>query len=168
MSTQELPAQAPDFTLDHVLGHSVSLGDFRGRKVVVVFGGRESAPQLKQGIGEIRSSYGPGELPVIGVSDLQGAPRAARIIVKSQLKKAYEEAVKDETATLQAAGKPPLSDPLKEVIMLMDWSGEVIGGFGLSGVDQEAVGVVLDGDGKILGSGSGTQLGEQVLAVLSA
>jgi hypothetical protein len=52
--------------------------------------------------------------------------------------------------------------------MLMEWSGDVVGAFGLSGVDKEAVGVVVDGDGKILGSGSGTQLGEQVLAVLSA
>jgi peroxiredoxin len=168
VSDPELPAQAPDFTLDHILGHKVSLSDFRGRKLVVVFGGRDSAPQLKQGIHTIRSSYGPDELPVIGVSDLQSAPRAARIIVKSQLKKAYEEAVKDETATLQEAGKPPMSDPAKDVIMLMDWSGEAVGGFGLSGVDKQAVGVVVDGEGKILGSGGGTQLGEQVLAVLSA
>lgn len=168
MSTQQLPAQAPDFTLDHVLGHAVSLADFSGRTVVVVFGGRESAPQLKQGIHAIRSSKGPDELPVIGVSDLQSAPRAARIVVKSQLKKAYQEAVQDETATLAAAGKPPLSDPPKDVIMLMDWSGDVIGAFGLSGVDREAVGVVVDGDGKILGAGSGAQLGEQVLAILSA
>jgi hypothetical protein len=168
VSTQQLPAQAPDFTLDHVLGHAVSLADFSGRTVVVVFGGRESAPQLKQGIHAIRSSRGPDELPVIGVSDLQSAPRAARIVVKSQLKKAYQEAVQDETATLAAAGKPPLSDPPKDVIMLMDWSGDVIGAFGLSGVDKEAVGVVVDGDGKILGAGSGAQLGEQVLAILSA
>jgi len=90
VSTQQLPAQAPDFTLDHVLGHKVSLGDFRGRRVVVVFGGRESAPQLRQGIRTIRASHDPDELPVIGISDLQGAPRAARIIVKGQLKKAYE------------------------------------------------------------------------------
>lgn len=168
MATQQLPAQAPDFTLDHVLGHTVSLGEFRGRTVVVVFGGRESAPQLKTGIGAIRMSHGPQELPVIGVSDLQSAPRAARIVVKSQLKKAYNEAVEDETATLAAAGKPPMADPTREVIMLMDWSGDVVNGFGLSGVDQEAVGVVVDGDGKILGAGSGTQLGEQVLAILSA
>lgn len=168
MSTQQLPAQAPDFTLDHVLGHAVSLGDFRGRTVVVAFGGRESAPQLKQGINAIRASKGPDELPVIGVSDLQAAPRAARIVVKSQLKKAHQEAVQDETATLAAAGKPPLADPAKDVIMLMDWSGDVIGAFGLSGVDQEAVGVVVDGDGNILGAGSGAQLGEQVLAILSA
>jgi len=168
VSTQQLPAQAPDFTLDHVLGHAVSLGDFRGRTIVVVFGGRESAPQLKQGIHTIRVKHHPDELPVIGVSDLRAAPRAARIVVKSQLKKAFQEAVQDETATLKDAGKPPLGDPSKDVIMLMDWSGEVVDGFGLSGVDQEAVGVVLDGDGKILGSGSGAQLGEQVLAILSA
>jgi hypothetical protein len=168
VSTQQLPAQAPDFKLDHVLGHEVSLGDFRGRRVVVVFGGRESAPQLKQGIHELRVRYHPDELPVIGVSDLRAAPRAARIVVKGQLKKAFQEAVKDETATLAQAGKPPLGDPAKDVIMLMDWSGEVVDGFGLSGVDKEAVGVALDGDGKILGCGSGAQLGEQVLAVLSA
>ena len=76
--------------------------------------------------------------------------------------------MQDETASLAAAGKPPLSDPSREVIMLMDWSGDVIGAFGLSGVDQEAVGVVVDGEGKILGAGSGAQLGEQVLAILSA
>jgi len=168
VSTQQLPAQAPDFTLDHVLGHKVSLGDFRGRRVVVVFGGRESAPQLRQGIRTIRASHDPDELPVIGISDLQGAPRAARIIVKGQLKKAYEEAVKDQAATQQAAGKQPRADPSKDVVMLMDWSGEVVGAFGLSGVDKEAVGVVVDGDGTILGSGSGEQLGGQVLAVLSA
>jgi hypothetical protein len=164
----QLPAQAPDFTLDHILGHKVSLGDFRGRTVVVVFGGRESAPQLKQGIHTIRVQYHPDELPVIGVSDLRAAPRAARIVVKSQLKKAFQEAVQDETATLAETGKPPLGDPSKDVIMLMDWSGEVVDGFGLSGVDQEAVGVALDGDGRILGSGSGAQLGEQVLAILPA
>jgi hypothetical protein len=168
VSTQQLPAQAPDFTLDHVLGHSVSLGDFRGRTVVVVFGGRESAPQLKQGIHRLRVKHAPEELPVIGVSDLRAAPRAARIVVKSQLKKAFQEAVQDETATLQAAGKPPLTDPSKDVIMLMDWSGAVVDSFGCSGVDQEAVGVLVDGEGKILGSGSGAQLGEQILAILPA
>lgn len=162
------PQQAPDFTLDHILGHPVSLGDFRGRTVVVAFGGRESAPQLKQGITTIRASHDPDELPVIGVSDLQSAPRAARIVVKSQLKKAFQEAVKDETEVLRAAGRPPREDPSKDVIMLMDWSGDVVAGFGLSGVEREAVGVVVDGDGAILGSGSGAQLGEQVLAILSS
>ncbi len=168
MSAQQLPAQAPDFTLDHVLGHSVSFRDFSGRAVVVAFAGKDSAPQMKDGIGAIRRRYDPDELPIIGVSDLQGAPRAARIIVKSQLKKAFAEAVKDEAAILEAAGKPPRADPTQDVVMLMDWSGDVVRAFGLSGVDQEAVAVAIDANGRVLGSGSGAKFGEQILALLPA
>jgi hypothetical protein len=166
VSVGQLPEQAPDFTLEHILGHEVSLSDFRGRKVVVVFGGRESAEQVKEGIGAIRRVRGPDDLPVIGVSDLRAAPRPARIIVKSQLKKAYEGAVKEEAAFAEAAGWQAPEDPSKSVIMLMDWGGEVTDSFGLSGVDQEAVGVVVDADGRIVGSGRGATLGEDVLSIV--
>jgi AhpC/TSA family len=168
MPIDKLPETAPDFTLDHILGHSVSLGDYRGQRVVIVFGGRESAPQIKQGISTIRRTYDPDELTIIGVSDLRAAPRPARILVKSQLKKAFEEAVRDQGADLAAAGKPPRQDPEKDVIMLMDWDGAVVDQYGVSGVDQEAAAVAVDGDGRIVGSGSGAQLGEQILASLGA
>ena len=58
MASQQLPEQAPDFTLEHVLGHHVSLSDYRGRWVVVVFGGTRSAAQLKDGLMTIRGRYG--------------------------------------------------------------------------------------------------------------
>jgi AhpC/TSA family len=164
----QLPAVAPDFTLDHILGHSVSLSDYRGKRVVVVFGGRESAEQIKQGISKIRQTHGPDEVAIVGVSDLRAAPRAARILVKSQLKKAFEEAVKSQEADLRAAGKDPGPDAAKDVVMVMDWSGSVVDEYGLSGVDKEAAAVVVDGGGQVLGSGTGAQLGEEVLAVLSA
>lgn len=164
MPVEQLPTQAPDFTLDHVLGHPVSLGDFKGRTAVVVFGGKDSAEQVKQGIDKIRRSKDPDELPVIGISDLREAPRPARILVKSQLKKALEEAVADQTALLEATGKAP-ADP-KDVIMLMDWKGEVVDAYGLSDVGQEAVAVVVDGDGKVLGSATGDDLGDGTLALL--
>ena len=166
MPVQQLPAEAPDFTLDHVLGHPVSLSEYRGRTVVVVFGGKDSAEQVKQGIDKIRRTHDPDELPVIGVSDLQEAPRAARIIVKSQLKKALEEAVADQSALLEAAGKPP-AEP-KDVIMLLDWKGEVVSAYGLTDVGREAAAVVIDGDGRILGSATGENLGDETLAILSA
>lgn len=168
MPIQQLPASAPDFTLDHILGHKVSLSDYKGKKVVVTFGGRESAGQIEQGIGTIRKGYDADELTIIGVSDLRAAPRPARIIVKNQIKKAYEGAVKAQDADLTAAGKPARQDPSKDVIMLLDWSGGVTDQFGLSGVDKEAAAVVVDGEGKVIGSGTGGQLGEQVIAVLSA
>jgi hypothetical protein len=166
VSEQQLPEEAPDFTLDHVLGHSVSLSEFRGRTVVAVFGGRDSAEQVKQAVQTIRGVHDPDQLPVLSISDLEAVPRPARIIPKQQLKKAFEEAVQDLSATLEASGKPPSDDPGKDVIMLMDWKGEAVHGFGLSGVDQEAVAVVVDGNGRILGSGSGAQAGDEVLALV--
>lgn len=168
MPIEQLPEVAPDFTLDHVLGDPVSLATYRGRRVVVVFGGRESAEQVKQGISVLRRSYDPDELTIIGISDLRAAPRPARILVKSQLKKAFEEAVQDQTADLAAAGKPARSDPAADVLMLMDWSGEVVDQFGVSGVDQEAAAVAVDGEGRIVGSGTGAQLGEEIRAALPA
>jgi AhpC/TSA family len=164
----QLPAVAPEFTLDHILGHKVSLSDYKGRKVVVTFGGRLSAPQIEQGIGTIRKTYDPDELPIIGVSDLRAAPRPARILVKNQIKKAYEGAVKAQDADLAAMGKPARTDPSKDVVMLLDWSGGVTDQFGVTDAENEAAAVVVDGEGKVIGSGTGTQLGEQVLAVLPA
>ena len=168
MPIEQLPEVAPDFTLEHILGHEVSLSDYRGRKVVVTFGGRESVPQIEQGIAAIRKQYDPDQVTIVGVSDLRAAPRPARIIVKNQIKKAYEGAVKAQDADLQAAGKPPREDPSKDVIMLLDWSGEVTDSFGVAGADKEAAAVALDGEGKVRGAGTGERLGDEILAVLAS
>lgn len=160
MASQQRSTQAPDFKLEHVLGHAVSLSDYRGKKVVVVFGGTGSAKQLKDGIMTIRRRLGADRVAVISVSDLRKAPRPARRVVKGKLKKVYEEAVKEASA-LPTAG----SDPSKDIIMLTDWSGEVIDRFGLD-VNEVAVGVAIDEHGQILGYGSGDALGEQVLALV--
>jgi peroxiredoxin len=167
MAVGQLPEQAPDFTLDHILGHEVSLSDYRGRKTVVIFGGRQSAEQVKAGVEAIRKEYGAADLPVIGVSDLREAPRQARILVKSQLKRAFQEATASEAQAAEAAGRPA-GDPAQDVVMLMDWSGEVVDSFGVSDVEEEAAGVVVGEDGRVLGSGSGATLGEDVLALVGS
>ena len=166
MPIQQLPAVAPDFTLDHILGHKVSLSDYKGSTVVVTFGGRESASQIENGIGAIRQTYDPDQLTIIGVSDVRAAPRPARILVKNQIKKAYDGAVKAQDADMQSAGKPAREHPEKDVIMLLDWDGSVTDQFGLTGVDKEAAAVVVDGEGKVIGSGTGAELGAQVVAAL--
>ncbi|HEY1357694.1 MAG TPA: redoxin domain-containing protein [Thermoleophilaceae bacterium] len=157
----QLPEQAPDFTLEHVLGHHVSLSQYRGRWVVVLFGGTRSAGQLKDGIMTIRSRFGPDQVTVITVSDLRQAPRPARRVVKGKLKKQYDEAV-GQAAALPNAGPDPASD----ILMLIDWSGEVIDQYGLN-VDDEAVAIAINDQGQIVGSGSGAQLGEQIIAIWS-
>jgi hypothetical protein len=161
-----LPQQAPDFTLEHVAGHSVSLSDYRGQTVVTTFGGKDSAEQVQSAVQAIRGRYDPDEVAILGISDLGGVPRPVRTIAKSQLKKGFEAAVENLSGARQAAGKPPLADPAKDVVMLMDWKGEVPRSFGLSEVGQEAVAVAIDGDGRILGSGRGAQAGEEILPLL--
>jgi peroxiredoxin len=168
MPVDQLPAQAPKFTLEHVLGHAVSLDDYQGRTVVAMFGAKDSAEQVKQSVETIRDRYDPDELAILAVSDLESVPRPARIIAKTQLKKAFRSAAEDQSARMAAAGKQAPEDPAKTVVMLMDWKGDVVRGFGLSRVDEEAVGVVIDGDGRIVGSGAGAQAGEQILALLSS
>ena len=49
--------------------------------------------------------------------------------------------------------------------MLPDWQGQVAGAYGLSGVDRQAVAILVDGDGQIRGYGAGAQGGEQLLAL---
>lgn len=166
MPIQQLPATAPDFTLDHIAGHKVSLSDYSGQRVVVTFGGRESAEQIKSGIAALRASFLPDALPILGISDLRAAPRPARILVKSQLKKAYEEAVQANAADLRRAGREAPSDPSQDVLMLMDWSGEVVDDFGVVDVDQEAAAVLVAADGSVVGSGTGEHLADQIIALL--
>src|SRR5580693_2748989 len=92
------PSTAPDFELEHVVGHKVSFGQYKGQRIVITFGGKESSGQIEQGIGVIRKQYDPDQLTVIGVSDLSGVPKMVRAIARSQMKKAYEGAVKAQTA----------------------------------------------------------------------
>jgi hypothetical protein len=166
MPIQQLPAQAPDFTLDHIAGHQVSLSEFSGRRFVITFGGRESAEQIKDGIATLRQSHLPDSLPIVGISDLRAAPRPARILVKSQLKKAYEEAVQANAADHERAGRAASADPSQDVLILLDWSGEVVDSYGVADVDKEAAAVLVAADGSIVGAGTGPQFAEQILALL--
>jgi len=100
LPTQQL--QAPEFTLEHVLGHSVSLSEFRGRNVVVVFGSRNTTEQIKPGIQTIRRSLGDDQVAILAVLDLRAVPRPARKILKGKLRKGYE----DMTVADIAAGAP--------------------------------------------------------------
>lgn len=166
MTEPNIPAEAPEFTLDHILGHSVSLSDFRGRTVVAMFVGKESAAQTDGWTEKIRAEYDPDEMPILGVSDLREVPRPARIIAKKMMKKAFDEVVEEEAQAFRTHGKEPPEDPGKYVQMLLDWKGEVTGSFGIDDVSETAVGVVIDGDGRILAHGTGPAAGDDLFAAL--
>lgn len=157
--------QAPDFTLAHVTGRPVSLADYRGRPVVVIFGGRDSREQA-QGLGRaIRARHGPEALPIVLVLDLREAPRPLRGLARGVLRAAFAQAAREAAAGLRAAGQAAPADLSRLVVMLPDWDGAVTASFGLSGVDRRAVAVLIDSDGIIRGEGAGPQGAEEILAL---
>ena len=158
--------QAPDFTLDHILGHPVSLSNYRRRPVVVTFGGRDSSEQIRQIARTIRGRYGDEELPMLSVLDLRGVPKLLHSLVRNRLQHGYEEAVQEATTGMRALGRPVPQDKSSAIVLLPDWDGAVTQRFGLSGVDRQAVAVLIDGDGGIRGYGRGAQAGEQILALV--
>jgi hypothetical protein len=155
--------QAPDFTLEHIEGDPVSLSNYRGRAVVVAFSGRETADEMAGGIKELRRSYDHEQLPILAVADMGGIPRPARVIAKKQLKSGYNDAVKEASSELQAAGKPVPPGP-ELIVMLPDWDGSVASSFGVTDADKQSAMVLIDGDGNVRGQGRGPQAAQQILA----
>lgn len=167
MSIQQAQQQASDFTLTHLTGRTVSLHDFRGRPVAVIFGGKDSSEQAKQMGLTLRSRYNAEQLPILSVLHLPGLPRLIHGLIKRQVEKDYQRAIIDETAMLRAAGRPVPDDPSEFVIMLPDWEGKMAASFGLSGINEQAVGVMVDGNGYIRGYGVGAQGGQQLLSLFA-
>lgn len=166
MSTQQAQ-QAPNFNLSHVTGRPVSLSDYRGRPVVVMFGGRDSSDQVQQ-IGQtIRSRYDHEALPLVSILDLHGLPRMLQGMAKGRLQSGYQEAAQRAASNIQAAGQPVPADLSHLVVMAPDWDGKVTASFGLSGVDKQAVAVLVDAEGYIRGYGAGAQGGEQILSLFN-
>lgn len=156
---------APNFTLQHVTGRNVSLSEFQGRTVVMVFSGRDSVEQAQKIGQSIRARYDVYALPIISVLDMHGIPRMMQGLAKGRVQSGYDELVKIAANTLQASGKQLPADPSQVIIMLPDWDGNVTKSFGLQAVDQQAVAVLIDGNGYIRGYGAGAQGGDQVLAL---
>ena len=156
---------APNFTLQHIAGRNVSMSEFQGRTTVLIFSGRDSVEQARQ-IGQtIRSRYDVYALPIVSVLDMSGIPRMMQGLAKGRVQSGYEEMVKVATSSLQAQGKSMPADPSQAVMMCPDWDGSVTKSFGLQAVDQQAVAVLVDGQGYIRGYGAGAQGGDQILAL---
>lgn len=158
--------QAPNFTLEHITGnYSVSLSDFRGRMVVLLVAGRYSGDQAEQVATTLGRRFPPEQLPVISVLDMKGTPRMVQGLAKRDIDKVYRQAIQTATQAMQAQGQMPPPDMARVIIMLPDWQGQVAAAYGLSGVDRQAVAVLIDADGLIRGYGAGAQGGEQLLAL---
>jgi cytochrome oxidase Cu insertion factor (SCO1/SenC/PrrC family) len=155
---------APQFTLDHVEGHPVSLSDYRGRTVVVAMSDRHSAEEMVAGIDALRAHYDHDQLPILAVADMKGIPRPARVMAKKQMKKGFQEAVEKESTRLQAAGKQ-VPEGSQLVVMLPDWDGQVADSFGIADTDQASAFVLIDTEGNVRGYGRGAEAPQQIMGL---
>ncbi|MGI8554512.1 MAG: TlpA family protein disulfide reductase [Dehalococcoidia bacterium] len=158
--------KAPEFTLAHIEGRQVSLSDFRAHPVVLLFSGRESEQQGVAVEHALRGRYTSQEVPLVGVPDLHGVPRLLRAVAKNAVQSSYKKATEEAARGYQAAGKPVPQDLSQEVILLPDWDGKVVSSYGLTGVDKQAVAIVVDAQGNIKGQASGPQASERVLTLV--
>lgn len=157
---------APRFTAAHVAGHQVSLGDFAGRTVVVVLTNKDSADQARDIARAIRTRYTHDALPIISVADISGAPRAVRGVVRGLVKRGYTKAAEEYAADLAATGQPQPGDMARALIMVTDTDGSIVGGFGHAPLGSDAVAVVVDGNGVVVGQAVGAAAGAHVLSLL--
>lgn len=156
--------QAPNFTLEHIDGQQMSLSEFLGKPVVLVFAGKGAATQaetISRTVGQTLKE----RVNLVSVLHLAGVPKLARPIAKRDLKKTYEEATREAAADRQARGVP-LGDPARAVVMLMDWEGSVAQAYGITGIEDTAVAILIGPDGAVQGQVSGAQAGDQIVAHL--
>jgi nucleotide-binding universal stress UspA family protein len=157
--------QAPDFTLQHMAGHQVSLSQFRGTPVVLIISGKGASEQAKQ-IGQTLEDRYLDRVRVVSVLDMSGVPKLARPIANKMVERGYNEAVRDTTAKWQQAGRPVPANPADVVVFLKDPDGAVARSLGLTGVEDDAAAVVVGADGTLLSHARGAGAADQIAGAL--
>jgi hypothetical protein len=159
--------QAPNFKLSHIKGRAVALEDYRGRKLVAIFASKDTGEQARNITRALRARFRHDELATVSVLDMHSVPKLVQPVVKGLLNKAYGEAVEQLQGEFRAKGEPPPDDPSQFVVMLPDWDGKVTASFGIKDVKKEAVAVLIDENGRRVGSGTGEQAAHQILALIT-
>jgi hypothetical protein len=157
---------APQFTLEHINGQTMSLTEFLDKPVVLVFAGKSASEQAKQ-ISKTVASNLRGGVNLISIMRLAGVPKMARPLARRDLKKVYEEASNEAAADRVARGAP-VGDLARTVVMLGDWDGSVSQAYGVTGGDDEAVAIIVDQNGMVQAEMRGADAGQRIVAHFGA
>lgn len=158
---------APDFTLKHTAGHMVSLSDYRGTPVALIFSGRDSIDQAREIGWAVREVHRVEAVQIVIVLDLSEIPRMMASFARSRVQVGYEDLVRETITRFEALGYPLPDDIAQIVIMLPDWDGKVTASYGLKGVAQQTVAVLVDAEGTIVGQATGPDAPAQFLALFA-
>src|SRR3954449_7205029 len=143
------PAQAPNFTLKHVLGHPVSVSDYQGRYVLLLFCGRESAELARQIGWDVRAEHGVNEVQIVTIINLSEVSRMMYSFARGRVQVAYDDLVRETTERFQAGGWALPDDMSEIVVLLPDWDGKATASYGITDAAQQAVAVLVGPDSSI-------------------
>lgn len=151
-------SQLPALTLEAAgSGRSIALNDL-GRPAVIICHGQDTAKAAIEVNATVREQYAdPAQVLIASVIDLRQFPAMFHGMVKPELQKAYDK----------AAGKlPEGADPAEFVVLLPDWKGEATDALEAGGSTKEAVVLVADASGGIVGRHEGESAGQAALDLL--
>ncbi len=152
--------QLPDLTLTAAGSEKEFNLATLGAPAVIVCHGQHTAKAALEVNRTVRREHpDPQALVVASVIDLRQFPSMFRGMVKPELEKAYHQAAGD---------LPEGADPADLVILLPDWDGSVTDTLGAQGSTEQAVVLVADAAGNVLGTRQGDDLGAAALELLAA
>ena len=139
-------------------GREVSPRTCAGRRLVLIFHAQSTAWAAEQVNRAVRERYPSSEEVVVArVVDLSLVPPLYWLTASVMVGQAHEKSAREEL---------PGADPAEYVLILQDWGGLISRGFGVRGVDREAVVVVIDENADIVGFYQGNEPVEEVLRLL--
>lgn len=154
----EAGAEAPEFELEAAVSGK-TVGPKNGLATVLVFHGNKTQDAPKTVGKAVRAEHADaGEVLVANVVNLKAFGGLWKKAAQAQLKQTYEK----------LASK--LGDDAEEyVVLLPDWDNSVGPAFDIKDSDKAPAVVVLDGEGKVVGSAEGDveSLSEAALAALA-
>lgn len=150
---------APDFSLTAVKsGRQINPASAKGNILGLVFHSRETVQAVVEINTTVRPLY-PEPKPVVLVSvlDLSIVPRLLHGAVRPALEQAYDQAAREI---------PKGYDPADYVYLLPDWTGAVTKAFRAKNTGKQAAVVVIDPQGRVVGSYQGPQPGPATLSLI--
>lgn len=154
---------APDFTLEDTRGNSVSLGDHRGRLVVLLFASQatqEASAKAASGLGKRLL-----DSPQVDMFTIVSVPRMFKAMAMGLLKGAQEKALSSARRRFEKEGRTAPDDLEKRIFILPDWDGSVVKKYGFDAKAKRVHVALVAPDGTVperVSGGDGEKVAEAI------
>ncbi len=144
---------APDFDLEDCYGNSVTLSQFRGRLVLLVFAGQATEEASARTANRIGHQLFVNES--VDMLTIVNLPRLLRVFAMGLLRKAHRRAVKGARKQFEGDGVAAPADLEDRIRFLCDWNGRLTREFGFDPDVKEVHLAIIGPDSRVRSTFSG-------------